>query len=303
MTSAETTVPVTLSDDWTAEYRGLVIGTPDSAAAFTEISGLLDAPAIRVNDRATLNRHGEVSGTDWLGARTLVLTIEVSAKSAREFDNAMSAVMNAYAPARSVAPFSFRFPGVAGGGPRAVWAKVRKRAAVMDWAYTHHYATVSVELYCPSPLILGTTPGTGRATLPTSSAAPGAGIRFPLRFPVRFGRSVTAEIVRVDNPGNFATPLTFTLRGPIVNPRIVNLSTGAQLAIAYTLLPGQWLRVDTATRDVLFNGTAPRFLTPGRRNTWLTAPPGVSEFGLRGSRLPDTSSEPELIAEWRAAWV
>ncbi|MEU5693868.1 hypothetical protein [Actinosynnema sp. NPDC020468] len=295
-------VPVSLSQDWTAEYRGVVIGVPGSPLSFTEIAGLLDAPAVRTNDRATLNRHGEISGTDWLGARTVTLVIEVNAESADEFASNMAALNEAFAPVRSVSPFSFRFPGVAGGGSRVVWGKVRKRVTVMDWAYTHHYATMSVELYCPEPFVLSTTSGTGRATLPASIAPPGSGIRFPLVFPVRFGQSQSAEVVRVDNPGDFAAPLRLTLRGPIGDPAVVNLGTGEQLEFAYTLLAGQWLTVDTATRDVLFNGT-PRFLTPGRRNTWLTAPPGFSTFGLRGVRLTDTGPEPELIAEWSATWV
>lgn len=76
MTVETTAGPVTLSDDWTAEYRGVVIGSPDSPLAFTEIAGLLDAPAIRTNDRAALNRHGEQSGDDWFGSRTLTLTLD-----------------------------------------------------------------------------------------------------------------------------------------------------------------------------------------------------------------------------------
>jgi hypothetical protein len=297
-----TAMPVTLSVDWTAEYRGLTIGSSDSPFTFTEIAGLLDAPAIRANDRTSLRRHGEQSGDDWFGARAITLTIEINAGDPAEFGAAMAAVADAFIPGR-IAPFSFKFPGVAGGGPRVVWGKVRKRSVPVTWEYAHGYATVAVELYCPDPFVYATTTGTGRATLPTSSATPGAGIRFPLRFPARFGQSEVAEVIRVTNDGNTPVPMRFTLRGPIVNPRIVDLATGAQLAIAYTLLSGQWLDINTANGDVLMDGVAPRFLTPGRANTWLTAPPGVSEFGLRGTRLPGAAPEPELIAQWRAAWV
>ncbi|MEO6089277.1 MAG: hypothetical protein ABIQ18_39810 [Umezawaea sp.] len=285
--------------EWTAEYRGLVIGTPESALTFTEIAGLLDAPPVRTSDRATLNRHGEVSGQDWLGARTVTLTIEVNGDSATEFDAAMSAVVTAFAPTRDLAPFTFRFPGVAGGGPRVVWGKVRKRSTVIDWAYTHRYATVLVELYCPNPMITDPSLSTGR----TKVSNFGNGLRFPARFPLRFGASKPTEFIRVDNLGNFPTPFTFEVRGPIANPQIVNLTTGELIAISYVLLRDQWLVINTDTREVLLNGTTPQFLTPGRRTTWLTAPPGVNEIALRGARLPDPGFEPELIAQWRSAWV
>lgn len=303
MTVDITAAPVSLFEDWMAEYRGLTIGSPGSPFTFTEIVGLLDSPSIRTNDRTTLRRHGEQSGDDWFASRVVALTIEVSTFPGEPFNTAMAALMDAFAPGRLVSPFSFRFPGVAGGGARVVWGKVRKRAVTMDWGYVNGSALVAVELYCPDPFMYDVGTSSGRATLPTTSAVPGTGIRFPLRLPVKFGKPEAAEVIRVDNGGNFATPLRFILRGPIVNPRILNMATGEQLAIAYTLLTGQWLDINTATGDVLFNGTAPRFLTPGRRNTWLTAPPGLSEFGLRGTRLSDTGPEPELTAEWRAAWV
>ncbi len=296
-------MPVVLSTDWTAEYRGVVIGSADSSFAFTEVSGLLDAPAVRTADRVNLNRHGEVSRPDLLGARTVTLTIEVVGRDEAEFADAIADLTRAFAPTLPEDPFSFRFPGVAGGGSRVVYAKVRKRAAPLDWGYTHQLATVAVELYCPDPLIRDALPGTGRATLPVESQAPGTGIRFPTTFPVRFGNPQTADTIRVVNPGTFPTGIRFTVRGPIDNPRIVDLGTGEQLAIRYTLLAGQWLVVDTTTRDVLLNGTAPRFLTPGLANTWLTAPPGETEFGLRGERLDAEAGEPEMTAEWWPAWI
>ncbi|MEO6088503.1 MAG: hypothetical protein ABIQ18_35865 [Umezawaea sp.] len=302
MTVDTTAVPVTLADDWAAEYRGVVIGSPGSPLTFTEISGLLDAPALRTADRATLNRHGEVSGRDYLGPRTVVITLELNARDSGEFADQLDAVTAAFAPAQPVAPFRFRFPGVAGGGVRLVNAKVRKRAITIDTAYTHHYATVTVELYCPSPLILDVAKSTGYARLPNLNGV-GGGIRFPIRFPVRFGRSVSTPTIVARNSGTFDTYPTFRIRGPIADPRIVNVGTGEQLEFRYVLLRGQWLDVNTDTRDVLLNGSAPRFLTPGLRNTWLSIPPGVSEFGLRGFRLPDETVEPELTGDWYSAWV
>lgn len=295
---------ISVTDDWIAEYRGLVIGAPDSPLSLAAVEGLIDSPAVRTADRAVLNRHGEVSSRDFVGSRTVRLTIEVNATSAAEFSTTMNAVTIAFAPSRELAPLVFRFPGIADGGLRFIVAKVRRRSAPVDVAFSKWLALVTVELYCPSPLILDIAKLSGTAGLPNPDA-PGGGITFPVTFPIAFGSPPDPGVIRVVNTGSFETYPRFRIYGPVVDPQIVNRRTGEQITFAYTLLEDEWLDVDTYTHEVLLNGTAPRFLLSGSSNVWPTCPPGVTEFAFRGFRVdPGPAGDgAALEGEWASAWV
>ncbi|MCP3800201.1 phage tail family protein [Allokutzneria sp. A3M-2-11 16] len=263
----------------------------------------MDAPDVRTADRRRYGRHGDTSGTDYLGPRTITVSVEVSARDDREFSATMDTVARAFAPGTDTAPLVFRFPGVAGSGTRYVVGKTRKRAAPITWSLVHHHAVVTAEIYCPSPWIHDVLTQTGQARLPTAGRPGGGGIRFPTRFPVRTGAAPAAEVIRATNHGTTPAPMRLRFRGPITDPRVTNLRTGEFLELRYTLLAGQWLDVDTDTREVLLNGSAPRWLTPGTRNTWLHLAPGTAEFGLSGYRIPGEPGEPDLTAWWSSTWI
>jgi hypothetical protein len=302
--SAAARASLAVTDDWVAEYRGLVIGALDSPLSLLAVEGLIDSPAVRTADRAILNRHGDVSGRDFVGSRTVTLTIEVNGRDAREFAGAMDALALAFAPSRAVAPFVFRFPGIAGGGVRFVAAKVRRRSAPVDVAFSQYLANVTVELYCASPLILDTTKLSDTAGLPDPDA-PGGGITFPLTLPIQFGSPPDPGTIRVVNAGSFECYPRFRIYGPVFDPQIVNLASGEQITFRYALLGDEWLDVDTYSHEVLLNGVAPRFLLAGTANTWPVCQPGTTEFGFRGFRVASgpEGDGAELVAEWASAWV
>lgn len=292
-------------DEWMAEYKGLVIGAPDSPMSLVAVDGLLDLPGLRTSDRAALSRHGEVSGgSDYLGARTVTLTVEVYGRERGELASALDQVAAAFAPAQPDAPLVFRFPGIAGGGTRFVAARVRKRTIPVNVEYAHGLAMVTVELYCSSPLIVDPVIRSRSAVLPLPDA-PGGGLRAPFRFPIKFGIPSERGIIRVVNDGTFTSYPRFIIRGPVDTPQITNVATAERLTLNYVLLAGEWLDVDAYTHEVLLNGTAPRFATAGIGNTWPTCPPGMTEFAFQGSRLdPGPAGDgASLTCEWSSAWV
>ncbi|MGW4829529.1 hypothetical protein ACWEOG_18240 [Amycolatopsis japonica] len=291
-------------DEWMAEYRGLVIGAPGSPLSLVAVDGLLDIPGVRTSDRAALSRHGDVSGSDYLGARTVTLTIEAYGRERAELAAALDQVSAAFAPARPDAPLVFRFPGIAGGGVRFVAARVRKRGIPVNVEYSNGLAMVTVELYCSSPLIVDPAIRSHTTALPVPDSS-GGGIRTPFRFPIKFGVPSERGVIRVTNDGSFPTYPRFIVRGPVTDPQIVNIATAESLTFKYTLLRGEWLDVDTYTHEALLNGTAPRFVTAGTGNTWLTCPPGITEFAFQGFRLdPGPAGDgASLTCEWVSAWV
>lgn len=293
-----------VTDDWMAEYRGLVIGAPDSPFSLAAVDGLLGTPGVRVSDRSALRRHGEIPGSDWLGARVVGLTIEVYGRDESEFRAAMETVSAAFAPAGPDAPFTFRFPGVAGGGLRFVTARVRNWTAPVDIEFANSLAMVAVQLYCFNPRILDATPLSAAVALPNPDA-PGGGILVPFTLPFTFGPSPNLGLLTVNNSGTFEVRPKFRIRGPVADPQIVNLDTGGQITFKTVLLVGEWLDIDCDTHEVLLNGSAPRFLTSGTANVWPTCPPGVTRLAFRGFRLdPGPPGDgAELTCEWRSAWV
>ncbi|MBM7770895.1 hypothetical protein JOD54_001099 [Actinokineospora baliensis] len=272
--------------------------------SFAEISGLLDLPPLRTADRTVLHRHGEVPGRDYLGPRTVTLTIEIQADTDHQFAQALDSVAGAFSPTLPDAPFTFRFPGVAGGGVRFVTARVRRRSAPIDVAYAHRLAHVTVELYCAQPMIFDPVTLTAAVTLPNADA-PAGGVAMPWRFPVRFGTPANLGVIRVDNAGNFATYPRFRISGPVVDPQIINLSDGSQITFRCVLLAGAWLDIDCFTHQVLLNSVAPRFLTPGLEDAWPECLPGTTEFAFRGFRLDagPAGDGAELSCSWASAWV
>ncbi|MGO1050746.1 hypothetical protein [Crossiella sp. CA198] len=253
---------------------------------------------MRTADRAVLGRHGEITAPDWLGPRTITASVEVTAAERAEFGQVLAQLADALAPG-VLAPLALNLPGVAGGGPRFVWAKVRRRSAPLDVSYSHCRAVVAVEWYCPSPYLLDVHRQSASARLPSGAA--GTGIRFPRAFPVVFGTAPDPGVLRIHNAGNGRAYPRLRVTGPVAMPRIVNLSGGGELALRYVLLAGQWLDVNTETREVLLNGLAPRWVTPGRDTWWPVAEPGTTPIAFRGERLD--GGEAELTAEWRSAWI
>jgi hypothetical protein len=69
--------------------------------------------------------------------------------------------------------------------------------------------------------------------------------------------------------------------GPVVNPRVVNAVTGDELRVAITLLPGQYLDIDTASRTALLMGSASRRSAVTVTGEWLPITPGAGsvQFG------------------------
>ncbi|MBM7770625.1 hypothetical protein JOD54_000829 [Actinokineospora baliensis] len=295
--------PVPL-DDWTMQYRGLLIGGPGSPYSLAAVDGLIGGVGVRTADRATRARHGETPGTDTLTARVVTLTVEVLGETGTEFSAALDDLTRAFALTAPDAPMTFRFPGVAGGGTRMLTARVRGLAAPVDVPFSRYLARVTVQLYAADPRITDTTVSRLSVPLPDPDA-PGGGIHTPLRPPLLFGRPGPRGTFTVANGGTFPVRPLLRVRGPVADPQVTNLDTGQRITFATTLLLGEWLDIDTDTHEVLLNSVAPRFVVHGRDNAWPECGPGLTRLAFAGYRLdPGAAGDgSELTCEWRSAWV
>jgi hypothetical protein len=152
--------PVAALNDWTCEYRGLVMGEPDSAISIVGVDGLLSLPDVRSSDLTLVQRNGLWAGTDYLNGRTVTMTLEVYGQNRDDFTGALNDLQAALMPGYDESPFRFRFPGAAADQTAYVMARVRKRSAPLDLNFAYLTCNMAVELFSTSPYINGDAPRT-----------------------------------------------------------------------------------------------------------------------------------------------
>jgi len=125
----------------------------------------------------------------------------------------------------------------------------------------------------PDPLKYG-PPTYGTATL--STATPGAGKIYPVAYPVDYGipPGVTPGAASVANAGTAAYWPRLRILGPVTNPVVTLVESGAWVRYTGSLLAGQWLDLDMANRRVLLQGQVSVRQNVSSAGDWLSVPPG-----------------------------
>lgn len=227
-----------------------------------EVGGLLDAPDVRSSDAELLQRDGLTPGTDYMGARTVTLTMLALD------DHELPDLLAAFAPGGGEKPFDFAFPGVAGGRSR-IMARVRKRAVTVDREFHAGRRRVTVELLATDPRLYSADEARARVAV----AVPRGGRPiFPLAFPFDMGSGpATRAAPDIANAGSVDTWPVVRLTpstGEIRDPSLTLVHNGDRKRFATRGLRvgrGDALVIDMGRRRITLNG-ASRFgqVDPGR---------------------------------------
>jgi len=131
--------------------------------------------------------------------------------------------------------------------------------------------TYALTLAAPDPLLYG-PPTYGSSGL--ASATPGAGLLYPLAYPLDYGIApgVTPGAVSVPNAGTAAYWPRLRIDGPVLNPVISLVESGAWVRYNGSLLAGQWLDWDMANRRVLLQGQVSVRQRVTSSGNWLAIP-------------------------------
>ncbi|MFI8263684.1 phage distal tail protein [Streptomyces sp. NPDC085665] len=291
--TAGTVTPAVYSGEpWTMEYGGLLLGGP-SAIVLHEPSGLIDSPEVRTSDRTLLQRHGASAGTDYLGARVVQLGFTVL-----DDPGALADVLRVFQPGGGDQVLRFAVPGLAGDRGRLT-ARVRKRSAPVGSVFAAGAARFDVELWAADPVLYADQQSTARVV---PLAPRGSVPVFPLRFPFGFMKAGAVyvsppEDIAVD--GNTATWPTYTIKGPVVNPSIINRTTGERITVQITVPTAEVLTIDTRARTVLLNG-ASRYGALTSDSVWFPFRPGVARLEF-DDLLGDKARGADV--RWRSAWL
>lgn len=269
-----------------ADYIGPI--NPDGG-----IQGLLDTAVVRESSTDLVERDGATHGSFWLGRRSgtiqgmftpdvldMTTIAAAEAKLKRATRALRSDLILRWTPPNDSSPRQLRCrrqdgPHVTGRRPK-------------QWQVT----LVSTDVYALA--------STEQTVVITAGAAAGeVGIPDPIPDPITTSYNTTGQQYCV-NAGDAPTWPRFRIDGPIVNPQLLNNTTGKSVVLNYTLNSGEYLDVYPDRGAILAGGTADRYSALNfAASTWWQLQPGSNDVRLLASSY---SSPAALTVYFRNAY-
>lgn len=195
--------------DWTISYGPITLGDAETLPAvnFTNLD-VLTMPDVRTNDVTLIQRDGLWAGDDYMGGRTISLSLEVQALTREEFNSTVNLIMRAFSPGVSgESPLSFQIPGMFNGRAAFVNARTRKRSGPLDGSFARLYCAFEIELFATDPVIYAQAPTTVTA------------------------RKGVPVLLTVDGSRSAVPQIQFTT---VTNPKLTNAITGVAFSATGT---------------------------------------------------------------------
>lgn len=278
--------------DWQLQIGALVMG-PTTGYTVTSIDGGFGKTDMRVGDTARPLDHGSFYGRDWLGARTVTVTVRVSgdgdpATASSRLDALLNEWQLVTPDTTTTKPLSVR----RAGRSTQRWKGRPRRAAVTEVSPSSY--DVVCEYFAADPRLYDDFLTTVTIGLPLVSG----GLTFPITFPIAFGDLGGGGTATLRNNGNFPTRPTVTITGPCISPELWNDTTGEAFKSTLTLGATDVMVVNFDQRSVTFNG-AERWSQTGDSVWWDLQPGGNSiRFLAHG---PEAGAQASI--QWRSAWI
>lgn len=281
-----------ITADYELEYRGLLVGG-DTEYALVD-TNLFDLPNVRTSNVDRMHQHGQNAGPSFLGGRVIRMSFEVVSNLGMPgIGAAVDLFKQAFQPTVAPEPLHIRHPAVADGRQVTIDCAAVRISAPFNMEFYEGIPIVVVELEAADPLFYGkdlnyvSGIGLGDAS---------EGLTWPLTWPLEWGTSESSSWIAVNN-GTFPASARFTVHGPVVSPRIENVTQAKILRVNETLTAGQTLIIDTSDMTVtLDGGNVFPSIAPGSEWFNLNAPGDQIRFGA----LSGTGT---LDADWKPAWV
>lgn len=150
-----------------------------------------------------------------------------------------------------------------------------------------------------------TDPRRYAAALSSATTAPPAasgGITWPVTWPITWPAGSGSGQISVVNSGDYNTPVTITIRGPLTTPAVYRQDTGEVLELAIALAASDVVVIDPLADTLKLDGSdAKTLLTP--RSAVVSSflmPGGTTALALRAAITDPTAS---MTAVWRSAYL
>jgi hypothetical protein len=247
---------------------GILLDVDDGSSfrVTEDVVGWDDAPAIRDGLTTKTQQDGSWDGDGFSDDRVVVLTGLIQEATAQD----------AYAVAHALAalsPGDVTELGVVNAAIGALSAQSRVTVGVKPTWIGARAFEYTLTLTAPDSLKYG--PPT-YAWSGLSTATPGAGLTYPRAYPLDYGLApgVTPGAVPVANAGTAPYWPRLRVDGPVTNPVVTLVETGAWVRFAGSLVAGQWLDLDMANRRVLLQGQVSVRQKVSSSGDWLAVPLG-----------------------------
>lgn len=284
---------VTSLEEYSLAFNGYVFGGSDKPVQVTSIEGLEDLPVIRNQDDNRGYQDGMFTGSDFLSGRTIVVSFQIFAGSGKTMTQNLADFERALQPQRQgTTPLQFKTPGF---GIRRVEARVRRRSIRIDPNFSYGKAVGTYEFFCPDPLIYSDE----LQTLDIFTLNQVTGRTYNRVYNMIYGDGNSSASL-VNNYGWTNTYPVFTITGPCLNPLVINLTTGAFLAIQYNMQTSDTLILDSNLKSVTLNGVNRRSLLTNN-STWFSAPPGNTY--MKFAPASGSSAGTSCVVSWRSAYL
>jgi len=272
----------------TVTLGGVLLDVDDGVSfrATGDLPGWDDSPGVRSGLLVKAQQDGDWDATGFSDARVVTISGAVVEASAQA----------AYAVAQQLAalrPQQVVEVVVVNATIGTLSAMARVTVGVKpSWIGTTAFE-YTLTVTAPDPLKYGAQT---YATATLSTATPGAGKVYPVAYPLNYGIApgVTPGAVSVSNAGTAAYWPRLRILGPVTNPVVNLVESGAWVRYTGSLLAGQWLDLDLANRRVLLQGQVSVRQKVSSSGDWLSVPPG----GGSVTWSADTADPAALLSVW-----
>lgn len=283
----------TLDGAYRLSLGGLLIGGPDSPYRIDEnaISGLGAAPTA-ATDVDDPSRSGAIPMRDRARSRVVNCRVHIIGTTSAEVEDLAIALAGKWSTADVDQDLYLR-----------VWARTyrlrgRPRRCELDLRHSHAgIAAASLQFVATDPTLYGALEQ--QANLPLTSTVTSGGMDVPAIVPIQLGG--LGGVINVVNAGQAISYPRIVIPGPVVNPRIENLTTGEQVRLITTLaVPGDTATIDLAARNVQL-GTVDRLdVADFAATTWWGLRPGSN---LVAFRADSSTGTPVATLTWSDAYL
>lgn len=286
-----------LTDGYTFKLgdQGVVLNS-DVSLPFVDIRRVvgLDSTPYRETERQHEGVDGGFMDAEFEQGKSIILEGTVYAGQI-EMESFLDRLKQDFAPSQVPIPFYFRAPGVP---ERVVF--VKPLGMVYAWEPSRRIgeAPCQFRMFAEDPRVY--TSDLQSVVVNVNFTTAITGFEFDFAFDFSFGASLVGNARDAFVSGNRPTPPVLVIdvvSGPIVNPRIVNLTYNRTLAFEGLFNDGDSIRLDPYYRTVVLNGTS------NRRSQlvvaqWFLLQPGSNFIGFRS----DTEDASTLTIQYRDAW-
>lgn len=271
---------------------GVVLNPDSTVPPFVDIKDVvgLDSAEVRQTERDWEGNDGTFMDAEFEKGRGVVLTGTIYA-NVDDIEFYIDQLKGNWAPSRDLVKFYFKAPGAV-----ERMLLVKPLGLRYNWNMARRTGTTDVQFQCfaEDPRQYAAIETVASIEANTSG---GVGFGFNFNFNFDFGAIVTGLGTNLFNFGNRDTPVVFTIPGPATNPRIVNDSTGQEMAFTITLNAGESLVVDTKYKTVKLDGVFNR-RSALNFPSWFNLKVGTNVIRY----LATVSTGGAMVATYRSAW-